>query len=260
MGLFGLALTRQVHLGADRFILSDHVPLNPIPTHPRACRHGGLSESQTMSQLSKVKHRRNQWKDKAKQRGEQQRYQRKQIARHRAERDQAQQALQETQAHLRQLESHMQAVAVRLKVDVVWLSLHLFLKARISFRAVCRVLSLLASELGIKRTPCPQTVINWVIRLSMVRIEAARGLRGVPLAQAPFSNGLLWMIDLSIGLGSGKILAVLDRDAHHHQLLGAAPSLEHVHCMGVSVAESWTGESIANLLDRLIAQMGRPAA
>ena len=154
----------------------------------------------------------------------------------------------------------MQAVAVRLKVDVVWLSLHLFLKARISFRAVCRVLSLLASELGIKRTPCPQTVINWVIRLSMVRIEAARGLRGVPLAQAPFSNGLLWMIDLSIGLGSGKILAVLDRDAHHHQLLGAAPSLEHVHCMGVSVAESWTGESIANLLDRLIAQMGRPAA
>jgi hypothetical protein len=26
------------------------------------------------------------------------------------------------------------------------------------------------------------------------------------------------------------------------------------------VAESWTGESIADVLDRLIAQMGRPAA
>ena len=232
----------------------------PQKPPPRACRHGGLRKSQTMSQLAKVKHSRNQWKDKAKQRGEQQRYQRKQIARLRAERDQAQQALKETQAHLRQLESQMQAVAVRLKVDVVWLSLHLFLKARISFRAVCRVLSLLASELGMKRTPCPQTVINWVSRLSIVRIEAARGLRGVPLAQAPFSNGLLWMIDLSIGLGAGKILAVLALDAHHHQLLGAAPSLEHVHCLGGAVAESWTGESIADLLDRLIAQMGRPAA
>ena len=39
-----------------------------------------------------------------------------------------------------------------------------------------------------------------------------------------------------------------------------APSLTHVHCIGVSVAESWTGETIAEVLKRLIAQMGRPAA
>ena len=213
-----------------------------------------------MSQFSKMKHSREQWKDKAKQRGEQQRYQHKQIARLRAERDQAKQALKEAQARLRQLESHVQAVAVRLKIDVVWLSLHLFLKARISFRAVCRVLSLLASDLGIKRAPCPQTVINWVIRLSIVRIECARGLRGLPLARAPFTNGLIWMIALSIGLGTGKILAVLALDAYHYQLFNGAPSLEHVHCLGVSVAESWTGETIAVVLRRLIAQMGRPAA
>ena len=49
-------------------------------------------------------------------------------------------------------------------------------------------------------------------------------------------------------------------DAHHHHLLGAAPSLRHVRCIGVSVAASWTGEAIAEVLDRLIAQMGRPAA
>jgi hypothetical protein len=118
----------------------------------------------------------------------------------------------------------------------------------------------LASDLGIKRAPCPQTVINWVIRLSIVRIECARGLRGLPLARAPFTNGLIWMIDLSIGLGTGKILAVLALDAHHYQLFNGAPSLEHVHCIGVSVAESWTGETIAVVLRRLIAQMGRPAA
>ncbi len=213
-----------------------------------------------MSQLYKVTHSRNQWKAKAQQRSDHNRYLRKQLARVKAERDQAKQDLKETQTRLRQLESQAQAVAMRPQVDVVWLSLQLFLEARISFRAVCRVVSLLAPALGIKRAPCPQTVINWVIRLSIVRIESARGLRGLPLAQAPFSNGLLWMIDLSIGLGSGKILAVLALDAHHHQLLGAAPSLEHVHCIGVAVADSWTGESIADLLDRLIAQMGRPAA
>jgi len=212
-----------------------------------------------MSQLCKVKHGRQQWKDKARQRGDQNRYLRKELARVKAERDQAKQALQESQARLGQLESQVQTVAVRPKVDVVWLSLRLFLEARISFRAVARVLSLLASTLGIKRAPCPQSVINWVMRLSIVRIESARGLRGLPLSQAPFSNGLIWMIDLSIGLGSGKILAVLALDAHHH-LVGAAPSLDHVHCIAVSVADSWSGEAISELLKRLIAQMGRPAA
>src|SRR5712691_8911709 len=102
--------------------------------------------------------------------------------------------------------------------------------------------------------------INWVMRLSIVRIESARGLRGVPLSQAPFSNGLIWMIDLRIGLGSGKIVAIFALDAHHHHLVNGAPSLNHVHCIAVSVADSWTGEALAEMLKRLIAQMGRPAA
>jgi hypothetical protein len=213
-----------------------------------------------MSQLGTVKHSRNQWKAKAKQRSDHNRYLRKQLARVKAERDQAKQDLKATQSRLRQLESHAQAVAARPKVDIVWLCLQLFLEVRISFRAVCRVLSLLASELRIKKAPCPQTVINWVMRLSIVRIESARGLRGLPLSQAPFSNGLIWMIDLSIGLGSGKILAVLALDAHHHHLVNGAPSLHHVHCIAISVADSWTGAAIAEVLKRLIAQIGRPAA
>ena len=158
-----------------------------------------------MRQLSTVKHSRNQWKAKAKQRSDHNRFLRKQLARLKAERAQAKQELKESQIRLRQLESQVPAVAVRPKVDVVGLALNLFLEARISLRAVCRVLTLLASDLGIKRAPCPQTVINWLIRLSIVRMESARGLRGLPLAHAPFSNGLIWMIDVSIGLGSGKI-------------------------------------------------------
>jgi hypothetical protein len=213
-----------------------------------------------MSQLSKVKHGRKQWKNKAVQRGDQNRYLRKELARVKAERDQAKLALKESQTRLRQLESPVYRVPVRPQVDVVWLALRLFLETRISFRAVCRVLTLLACALGIKRAPCPQSVINWVVRLSIVRIEAARGLRGLPLSPAPFSNGLIWIIDISIALGSGKILAVLALDAHHHYLAGGAPSLAHVHCLAVSVAESWKGEAISELLKRLIAQMGRPAA
>ncbi len=213
-----------------------------------------------MSQLSKVKHSRDQWKHKATQRGDQNRYQRKQIARLTAERTRAPQALTATQARLRQLESQPQELVALPKVEVVFLALQLFLVARIGFRAVSRVLSLLAWVLGIKKAPCPQTIINWVMRLSIVRIEAARRLKGLPLSDAPFTNGLIWMIDISIGLGTGKILAVLAIDAHHHQRFNGAPALEHVHCIRASVADSWTGETIAGVLRRLIAHMGRPAA
>src|SRR5918911_654745 len=162
-----------------------------------------------MSQLSKVQHSRNQWKHKAKERGDQDRYLRKQLARVKTERDQAKQALKEAQARLRQIERQAQAVVVLPKVDVVWLALQLFLEAHISFRAVSRVLTLLAHALGLKKAPCPQTVINWVLRLSIVRIQAAHLLRGVPLHSAPLSNSLIWMLDISIGLGTGKVLAVL---------------------------------------------------
>ena len=213
-----------------------------------------------MSQLSKVNHSRHQWKGKATQRGDDNRYLRKQLARVKAERDQAKQALQESHVRLRQLESQVQAVAVQSKVDGVWIALRLFLEVRISFRAVCRVMTLLANALGLQHVPCPQTVSNWVIRLSLVRIESARELRGLPLSRAPFSNGLIWIIDLSIGLGAGKILAVLALDAHHHQRVSGAPSLAHAPCIAVSVADAWTGDTIAELLKRLIATLGRPAA
>ena len=141
-----------------------------------------------MSQLSKVKHSREQWKHKATQRGDRDRYQRKQIARITAERNRATTALKAAQARLRQRESQPQGLVALPKVDVVFLALQLFCVARISFRAVSRVLSLLAIALGIKKAPCPQTIINWVLRLSLVRIESARMLQGLPLSQAPFSN------------------------------------------------------------------------
>ena len=151
----------------------------------------GGTRAQVMRQLSKVKYSRTQWKHKATQRGERERYQRKQIARLRAERDRASQVLKEAQARLRQLERPPQTVAVLPKVEVVWLALQLFLEARLGFRTVSRVLRHLAPALGIQKAPCAQTLINWVIRLSIVRTQSARLLRSSPLSSAPFSNGFI---------------------------------------------------------------------
>ena len=209
-----------------------------------------------MSQQSKLRHSRQQWKHKAKERAEQNRYLRKELERIRQERDCAKQALKEANKHLRQKEARP---ATR-KAQRVWLALTLFARARISFRAVSRVLRVLAHWLGIGKAPCPQTVINWVMRLSIVRMQSVRLLQGVARHLIPFTNGLIWMIDTSITLGTGKLLSVLAIDAHHYQLAGVAPGFQHVHCIAVSVSPSWSGERLADLLERVISVVGRPAA
>jgi hypothetical protein len=231
-----------------------------LPIDLRSLKMGGCMRARAMSQLSKVRQSRSQWKHKARQRADHNRYLRKQLARVTQERERATTALKDTQARLCQLAAQSQGRVAACKADVVFLALQLFLVARIGFRAVSRVLSLLAEALGIQKAPCPQTLINWVTRLSRVRIQSARALKGSPLSHAPFSTGLIWLIDISIALGKGKILAVLALDAHHHQCTPAAPGLQSVHPIALSVAASWTGETIAELLQRLIAVMGRPAA
>ena len=82
-------------------------------------------------------------------------------------------------------------------------------------RAVSRVLSLLAVARGIQKAPCPHTVLHWVTRLAIVRMQPVSMRKGSGLSQAPFSNGLSWMIAVSIALGAGKIVAVLALDAQH---------------------------------------------
>jgi len=149
---------------------------------------------------------------------------------------------------------------VRNKEDLIYIALQLFLVARIGFRAVSRVIKILGSYLGVTKAPCTQTIINWVTRLSLTRLQSATQLVGSPINNDRFSNGFIWMIDVSIGLGAGKILAVLALDANHHVHNEGAPTLQKLHCVGISVATSWTGESIADFLQKIIATMGRPAA
>jgi len=79
-----------------------------------------------MSQFSKMKHSRDQWKHKARQRGKGERYQRRENARLRAEREQGTHTLKATQVHLRELEARLHGLATRPKVDVVHLALQLF--------------------------------------------------------------------------------------------------------------------------------------
>ena len=142
----------------------------------------------------------------------------------------------------------------------MWLSLQLFLVAHLSFRAVSRTLGVLGESLGISKPPCPQTVINWVQRLSIARIQTGIEAGCASLTATRYAAGSIWLIDTSIGLGDGKILAVLALNTHHYLISHGAPTMAHVTCLAVGVAPSWTGETIAAFLERVIAVTGCPAA
>jgi len=208
-----------------------------------------------------------QGKHHATPRGARERYQRRQHAPISAERDRVTTARNAAQARRHQLEAPLRQCAAprhrpvpRPKVDVVWVALQRFVGGRLGCRAVARVLRFLAGALGITHAPGPPTVSHGVMRRASVRIAAARGRQGWPLRQAPWTHGLLWRRDRRRGLGTGKLWAVLACAAQHHQRAPRALALEQVHCLGVGVADAWTGATSAAVRQRRIAQRGRPAA
>ena len=213
-----------------------------------------------MSVKSKLKQSRNHWKRKARERSDRERYLRRENNRIKKERDRYKNELREAEKRLEKESCKKISPAAYGKEELVYVALQLFLIARISFRAVARVLEVIGGYLGLIKTPCPQTIINWVIRLSIARIQNIGRLGHSYTAGPPCSSGFICIIDISIGLGSGKILTALFLDARHHMLNDGAPALRHTNCVAVATADSWTGEKIADFLQKVIAVTGRPAA
>src|SRR5947199_8237247 len=106
-----------MHPVPAHFMLRAHLRSN-VPALPRARAIGVAPEGRIMSQFSKMKHSRDQWKHKPRQRGPGERYQRRENARFRAERHQVTQTLKATQVHLREPEARLRGLPTRPKLDV----------------------------------------------------------------------------------------------------------------------------------------------
>lgn len=223
-----------------------------------------------MNKASKDKKKLENWKDKAIERGEENRYLRRENCRVRQNCAKYRKEARELEKKVKVLEAAAQAPVVKNKSDVVDLSLRLFKEAGIGFRAVSRVLRTMGTHLGLKNPPCPQTISNWVNRLSISRIQNCQPPPKAPSTpkdkscqpppEVPSTSKDIWMIDASIALGSGKILAVLALRADYHRKKSKAPGLKDVRCLAVGVSASWTGEGIADFLGRLIKAVGRPVS
>ncbi len=118
-----------------------------------------------MSRLSKIIQSREQWKQKANDRGEKARYLKKENRRLKKERDEHKKAARQARSELDALRRKQPLHPVQHKADLVYIALQLFTVARIGYRAVSRVLRVLSPYLGIPKAPCAQTIVNWVTRL-----------------------------------------------------------------------------------------------
>jgi hypothetical protein len=127
-----------------------------------------------MSTYNKMKKRRDHWKKKTVATGADLRYHKKENKRIKKERDAYRRAWRDTKKELDELKQRNTALAACDKTTTVFLALQLFVVARIGFRAISRVLGVLASQLGLAQAPCPQTIINWVTRLAIARMKEDR--------------------------------------------------------------------------------------
>ncbi len=213
-----------------------------------------------MSTYAKMAKKRDKWKGKAVNRNKELRYQKRENERIKKERDKYKHKFHQTNKELNELRQQKELPPICDKTSLVFLVLQLFVTAHIGFRAISRVLSVLAPQLGLAKTPCAQTIINWVTRLSIARMKEAMLSIDFHTGTHLFSNGFILLLDASIGLGKGKIMTVLVLDANHYLLNPSAPSLQNVQCVAVSVADTWTGETIMVLLEKIIARIGKPVA
>ena len=208
-----------------------------------------------MSRMTKSK---TAWKNKAIGRGAALRYLKAELKRVKKERDQAQSELKEVKKNW--AESTKNNALALNKELLIFISLRLFIDGHIGFRATSRVLGILQTFLGIFKVPSPQTIINWVTKYSLAKIWNYDALPALSLVRNKFVNGSIWIIDTSIALGAGKILAVLELKIDHYNNNDGAPTLEDINCVAISVANSWTGEAVANFLQKVIEVTGKPAA
>ena len=166
-----------------------------------------------MSPYAKMRTRRDNWPRKNGELGARLRYQLRENRRVKRERDQYKREWRSSQQALKASQNNRTVQPIQDKAGLVFIALQLFLVARIGFRAVSRVLAVMASQLGLTQPPCAQSLIHWVTPLSLVR------MRDVALSMpsaARFAHGYILLLDISIGLGQGKILTLLALAPRHH--------------------------------------------
>jgi hypothetical protein len=128
----------------------------------------------------------------------------------------------------------------------------LVLQAVVSYRSIPRILDIVTcnTSLVINWIPHFTSVINWTLRLGLGLLKEVK----------PISEKWIAIIDHSIDIGTKKALVILRVTADKLQKRGSAITLEDCECIGLTVSDKITGESISEELTCIFKQSGHPCA
>jgi len=126
------------------------------------------------------------------------------------------------------------------------------LQAVVSYRSVPKILDIVNNQtrLAIYWFPHFTSIINWTLRLGLGLLQEVK----------PVQKKWIAIIDHSIDIGTKKALVVLRVMADTLQKRGSAITLGDCECIGLTVSEKVTGESIVDELTAIFKQSGKPCA
>lgn len=132
------------------------------------------------------------------------------------------------------------------------LCIFLTLNAVVSYRSVPRILELFKSKTNYAVSWIPHftSVINWSLRLGL----------GLLTQVQKRTKPWIAIIDHSIDIGTKKALVVLRVDVDTLSKRGAAIRLEDCECIGLTVSEKVTGDTIFPELEGIFTRAGNPVA
>jgi hypothetical protein len=132
-------------------------------------------------------------------------------------------------------------------LEVMQLSLQLYLHASFGCRGVSWVLRLLAGYLPLG-VPASTTVLNWCYRLGLAVLQR-------PL---PRRDDWIFVVDLTVALGELKCLVVLGIPVARLAETGYSPCHRDMTVLAVAVTTSSTGVWVAGILEQVRAHTGVP--
>jgi len=132
-------------------------------------------------------------------------------------------------------------------LEVMQLSLQLYLHASFGCRGVSWVLRLLAGYLPLG-VPASTTVLNWCYRLGLAVLQR-------PL---PRRDDWIFVVDLTVALGELKCLVVLGMPVARLAETGYSPRHRDMTVLAVAVTASSTGVWVAGVLEQVATRTGVP--
>lgn len=128
----------------------------------------------------------------------------------------------------------------------------LAINAVVSYRSIPRILELFRPTIPFEPNWIPNftSVINWTLRLGLGLLKQVKTI----------SEPWVAIIDHSIDIGTKKVWVVLRVPVEALSKRGSAIQLQDCECIGLSVSETVTGETISPELEEIFAKAGKPVA